>query len=117
MKIAYSLLLVLSLLVEALAAASLIGGPDGVAVAGRGEQWAMHYGFAALAIASLSLWAWPSRTDKRVVTVVLGMLSTFHSAILLSLLIAGDQPAGVVIHAVLASSSIALFFLRSRWTS
>lgn len=115
MKTLFIILLVLNLLVEALAAATLIGGPGGVAAAGAGNQWSMHYGFAALAIASASLWVWPHRSDPRAVTAVLGVLMIFHSGVFVSLTLAGDQAAGMVIHAVLASLCILLFGTRRRW--
>jgi hypothetical protein len=107
--------LVLNFLTETMAATALIGGPDGIAAAGRGEMWSMHYGFAALAIASASLWVWPCRTDFKAVTAILGVLATFHAGLFASLTIAGDQLAGVVIHAVLAVLSIGLFTQRSKW--
>jgi len=115
MKYAFATLLVLNFLTETLAAASLIGGSEGVIAAGKGNMWSMHYGFAALAIASVSLWSWRSRSNLSVVTVVLGILLTFHTGLLVSLLLAGDQQAGVVMHAVLATLSIFLFFQRSKW--
>ena len=55
MKILFTVVLVLNFLTETLAAVSLIGGPEGIAAAGKGGMWSMHYGFAALAIASASL--------------------------------------------------------------
>ena len=115
MKYAFATLLVLNFLTEILAAASLIGGSEGVIAAGKGNMWSMHYGFAALAIASVSLWSWRSRSDLRVVTVVLGILVTFHTGLLVSLVLAGDQQAGVIMHAVLAMLSIFLFLQRSKW--
>jgi hypothetical protein len=98
-----------------MAASVLIGGPGGIAAAGSGEMWSMHYGFAALAIAIASLWIWPFRDNLPAVTATLGVLVTFHCGIFLSLTAAGDQPAGTVIHAVLAASSIFLFTQRHRW--
>jgi hypothetical protein len=115
MRILFSVFLVLNLLAELLAATSLIGGPDGIAAAGRGNQWAMHYGFAVLAIASATLWVWPQRSHLKVVTAVLGVLMVFHSGVLASLVLAGDQPVGVVIHSVLALLAIGLFTQRARW--
>lgn len=115
MKILFIVLLVLNLLTEALAAVSLIGGPDGIAAAGRGGQWSMHYGFAVIAIASALFWVWPHRSNMKVVTVVLGMLTTFHCGLFVSLTVAGDQQAGMVIHAVLAVLCIFLFTQRSKW--
>jgi hypothetical protein len=115
MKHVFTTLLVLNFLTETLAAVALIGGPEGVVAAGQGGMWSMHYGFAALAIASVSLWSWRERSNGRVVTVVLGILLTFHTGLLVSLVLAGDQQAGVVIHAVLATLSIFLFLQRSKW--
>ena len=115
MKLLFSILLVFNLFVEMLAAVATIGGPVGISAAGSGEQWSMHYGFAALAIASLSVWAWPYRSELKPVTVTLGLLMTFHVGLLCSLLIAGDQQVGVVLHSILATLSIGMFSLRRRW--
>ncbi len=115
MKILFAVILVLNFLTEALAATSLIGGPEGIAAAGKGGMWSMHYGFAAAAIASASLWAWPYRSDLRVVTAVLGTLLIFHTGLFISLSLAGDQKAGMVIHAVLATLSLIAFARRKTW--
>jgi hypothetical protein len=117
MRILFTIVLVLNLLTEALAATTLIGGPEGVAAAGQGGLWSMHYGFAALAIASATLWVWPHRDNLKVVTAVLGVLMTFHTGLLVSLALAGDQMAGMTIHAVLALLCIVLFTQRSKWAS
>ena len=115
MKILFTVVLVLNFLTETLAAATLIGGAEGIAAAGKGGMWSMHYGFAALAIASASLWIWPHRANLSVVTAVLGVLMTFHTGLLISLSLAGDQQAGVVIHAVMSVLCIALFTQRAKW--
>ena len=115
MKIVFSIVLLLNFLVEGLAAFSLISGPQGISAAGTGGQWSMHYGFAAIAIASAGLWLWPHRSDRTAVTAVLGMLMVFHTGLFISLSIAGDQQAGVVIHAVMAVLCIGLFTQRSKW--
>lgn len=112
MKILLSVLLVLNFLVEGLAATSLIGGPEGIAAAGSGGQWSMHYGFAALAIASLSLWTWRCRSQLPVITVALGTLLVFHTGLAISLSLAGDQAAGRAIHVVLAALCLLLFVRR-----
>lgn len=114
MRMLFNVLLAFNFLVEAMAAASLIGGPEGLAAAGKGEMWSMHYGFAALAIASVSLWIWPYKRDPTAVTVALGLLLTFHTGLTLSLAAAGDQPVGLVLHIVLASLSALLFARRAR---
>ncbi|MGI9325869.1 MAG: hypothetical protein ACR2PZ_11665 [Pseudomonadales bacterium] len=119
MKIAFTIFLVLNLLTELLAAASLIGGPMGISASGEAAAggWAMHYGFAVIAIASTLFWLWPYRSSLSAVTAVLGMLLTFHICLFISLSIAGDQQAGVIIHAVLAVFSVILFSQRKKWCS
>lgn len=104
--------LALNLVAEGIAAVSLIGGlaPD----ASAAGPWALHYGFAVIAIASAGAWLWPHRREHAALTPVLGMLATFHAAVLVSLLRAGDQPAGVPVHAVLALAFLLLFALRGR---
>lgn len=115
MQLLFTIVLVLNLLVEGNAAVMLITGPGGLSAAGTGNQWSMHYGFAALAIASASLWLWRWRTDRRAVTPVLGLLLVFHSGLFVSLAVAGDQQAGMIIHAVLAALCLILFTQRARW--
>ena len=115
MKIFFTVVLALNLLVEGMAAFTLIGGPQGISAAGTGGQWSMHYGFAAIAIASAGLWLWPYRNNKAAVTAVLGMLMIFHVGLFTSLSIAGDQQAGVMIHAVMSVLCILLFTQRSKW--
>ena len=111
------LVLAFNLLMESMAAATLIGGPAGLAAAGSGEQWSMHYGFAALAIASVSLWALPFRKDYAVLTCALGVLLTFHVGLCASLIIAGDQVVGSILHGVLASLCLICFLLRRQLIS
>lgn len=115
MRILFVVVLFVNLLTEALAATTLIGGPEGISAMGKGGMWSMHYGFAALAIASASLWVWPYRTNLQVVTAVLGLLATFHTGLFISLTLAGDQQAGMIIHAAMAVACIGLFTQRARW--
>jgi len=115
MKILFIVVLVVNLLTELLAATTLIGGPEGIAAAGKGGMWSMHYGFAVLAIASASLWIWPYRGNLKAVTAVLGVLSTFHTGLFISLTLAGDQQVGQIIHGVMAVLCIVLFTQRARW--
>jgi hypothetical protein len=117
LKILFSIVLVLNLLTEAMAATALIGGPEGISAAGKGEMWSMHYGFAAFAIASATFWIWPYRSNVKAVTPVLGVLLTFHTGLFVSLSLAGDQMAGMIIHAALAALCILLFAQRSKWCS
>lgn len=115
MQILFVTFLVVNLLVEALAAVTLITGPGGLSAAGMGNQWSMHYGFAVIAVASASLWIWPWRKDYRAVTAVLGTLLVFHGMLFISLATAGDQSAGMIIHLALATLCLLLFSQRSRW--
>ncbi len=116
MKHVLAVVLVLNFLVELLAAASLIGGENGIRAAGASPagRWSMHYGFAVIAIASAGAWLWPRRHELAALTPVLGILTTFHLAVLTSLLIAGDQPAGVAMHALLGVLFSVLLVLRKR---
>ena len=109
MKILFNVAIILSALAELFAAGSLIGGPAGISAAGSGEMWSMHYGFAALAIASLSIWIWPHRDNLAAVTVALGVLVVFHVGVCASLAMAGDQAGGMILHGVLAAMFITLF--------
>jgi hypothetical protein len=115
MKILFNVVLVLSFLFEALAAVSMITGPEGITAEGLGNQWSMHYGFAALAIASMTLWAWPYRTNLPVVTFALGVLFIFHTGLSISLTIAGDQQAGMIGHSVLSVLCLLLLTQRTKW--
>jgi hypothetical protein len=117
MPVAYNVLLILSFLTETMAAVSLIGGPDGLSAAGRGEMWSMHYGFAALAIASSSLWAWPQRKSLPAVTLMLGLMSVFHTGLAISLLTAGDQQVGLILHTILAVLALSLATQRRKIAS
>ena len=115
MKIVFNIVLILNLLTEAMAATFLIGGPEGIAAAGKGGMWSMHYGFAALAIASMTIWIWPYRTNLKAVTAILGVLLTFHTGLFISLTLAGDQMPGMIIHAVMATLCIIVFTQRKKW--
>ena len=115
MKYLFMTFLVLNFLAETLAAVTLIGGPEGLAAAGQGGQWSMHYGFAALAIASASLWLWPNRNNRAAVTPVLGILVIFHLGLTVSLAAAGDQAGGMVLHAFLSVLALVTFVTRGSW--
>ena len=117
MKILFIVMLVLNLLLETLAAVTLITGPGGISAAGTGEQWSMHYGFAALAIASVSLWIWPRRADPGAVGTVLGVLLVFHTGLAVSLALAGDQLFGLVMHTVVAAMCLVLVLQQSKVTA
>jgi len=128
MKIFFTVFLVLNLLAETLAAVSLIGAPNGLSAAldstitnvadnnpALSKFWSMHYGFAVIAIASAIFWIWPHRSNRAVVTAVLGILMTFHVALFCSLFLEGTQTGGIVLHSILALMAIVLFALRGHW--
>jgi hypothetical protein len=116
MKQILAVALVLNFLAELLAAAALIGGENGLGAAETSPagRWSMHYGFAVIAIASAGAWLWPHRHELSALTPVLGILTTFHLAVLTSLLVAGDQPTGVVAHTILSVLFSVLLVLRRR---
>jgi hypothetical protein len=109
--------LVLNLLIEWMAASSLIFAGETMVLGGSadGLMWSRIYGFAALAIGSTVIWAWPSRDDLKAVTLVLGLMCTFHISILTALATSANQQAGTVIHAVLSVLFITLFVTRKKW--
>ena len=119
MKIFFTSVLILNLLLEGLAAASLIGGPQGIFSEAHpeGGMWAMNYGFAALAFASAVFWIWPYRENRQAVTSVLGILLTFHTFMFISLAIPGNQMPGMIAHAVMAVLCLFAFTPRSKWCS
>ncbi len=64
--------LVLNLLLEGLAAITLIGGTMGAFSIENLESgvWSMNYGFAAIAIAYSIFWVWPHRLRREAVADV-----------------------------------------------
>jgi hypothetical protein len=119
MKRLFTTYLFMNLLLETLAAITLIGGAMGLFTVGGFEagMWAMNYGFAALAMASAILWVWPHRSTHAAVETVLGILLTFHALISVSFAIQGNQEVPVVIHAVMAALAFYLYSQRTKWCS
>ncbi len=117
MRVFFIIVLVLNLLIESLAAASLILGPQGAFAEVRTGDgtWSMIYGFAAFAIATAIIWIWPNRNDNKAVGSVMGMLVTFHTALFIALAIAGTQNVGMIIHGVMAVFCLVLLTQRSKW--
>lgn len=112
--------LILNVLIEGLAAAFLIGGPQGIfsnAQSPDGILWAANYGFAAIAFASAIFWIWPSRDNHGAVGAVLGILLTFHAMVFVSFAIQGNQLPPMVIHGVMAALAIVLYSQRSKYTT
>ncbi len=117
MQVFFTVVLVLNLLAEGMAAAALISGPQGISAAGQfpDGMWAMNYGFAALAIATAIFWVWPHRTNLAAVSAVLGLLITFHAVMTVALAIPGDQMGPVGLHAVMTLLTVTAFTQRHRW--
>ena len=119
MKNIFTGFLVLNLLLEGVAAVTLIGGSLGIFSIPQLEagMWAMNYGFAAAAIASAIFWVWPHRDSRQAVGAVLGILLTFHAMVFISFAIQGDQMPPMVIHGVMAAIAIFLHSQRSKYTT
>ena len=119
MKRLFTTYLVMNLLLETLAAVTLIGGAMGLFSVGGFEagMWAMNYGFASLAMASAVFWVWPHRSTHAAVETVLGILLTFHALISVAFAIQGNQELPVVIHAVMAVLAIYFYLQRTKWCS
>ena len=117
MKHVLAVALLLNLLLEALAAFTMISSGLGAEGALPNGGWSMHYGFAVIAIASASVWLWPRRSDLAALTPVVGILATFHVGVLISLLLAGDQAGGAAAHAVLSVLFCLSFALRRKIAS
>jgi hypothetical protein len=117
MKKFFTTVLILNFLIEGLAAISLISAPGAMFPEGQtaGIDWVRNYAFAALALSTIVFWIWPHRSNLKVVTTVLGYLLTFQACILTSLVISGQQMAGVVIHSVMLVLCLVLFILRKKW--
>ena len=116
MKIFFIVVLVLNFLFETLAGIALIAGPTGLGAAEIPADglWGMNYGFAALAIASALIWVWPHRTNASVVLAVMGILSTFHVLMTISLYL-GAQIGPSGLHLVMAILCIVALTQRDKW--
>jgi len=117
MKNLFTGYLVLNLLLEGLAATTLIGAGLGIIAVADLESgiWSMNYGFAAVAIASAIFWVWPHRSRCEAVGPILGILVTFHALVSISFSIQGDQVPPIVVHGVLAVLGIVLYSRRTAW--
>ena len=117
MKIFFIVVLVMNLLFEGAAGIALIMAPEGIGLEPMpvGGNWQLNYGFAALAVASAIIWIWPYRTNAAAVAAVMGMLSTFHVALTVSLALAGNQVGAMATHGLMAVLCIAALVLRAKW--
>jgi len=112
----FSTVLILNLVFEATAAVALIAFPEAALAQGEALLWPRNYGFAALAMASASLWVWPLRDQLPSVTAVCGILLTFHVGLSASLAIAGGANTGAsALHGLLAVLFLVAFVQRKKW--
>lgn len=109
--------LVLNLLLEGIAAVTLIGAGLGLFTISQLDSglWSMNYGFAAIAIASALFWVWPHKSKREVVGPVLGILLTFHALISVSFALEGTQVPSIVVHGIMALLGLYLYIRRSSW--
>jgi len=117
MRILFTTFLVLNLILEGIAAVTLVGAGLGLFTIAQFESgmWSMNYGFAAIAIASALFWVWPHRSKREVVGPVLGILLAFHALVSVSFAIQGDQIPSIVVHGIMALLGILLYTRRSAW--
>lgn len=117
MKHLFTTYLVLNLILESIAAVTLIGAGLGLfAIAGfESGMWSMNYGFAAIAVASAIFWVWPHRSKRDVVAPVLGMLLAFHALVAVSFAVQGSHVPSIVVHGIMGLLGILLYARRSAW--
>ncbi|MDH3619894.1 MAG: hypothetical protein OER91_03325 [Gammaproteobacteria bacterium] len=117
MKNLFTIYLVLNLVLEGIAAVTLLGAGTGLFTIDQfeGGMWSMNYGFAAIAIASAIFWVWPHRSKQDVVGPVLGILLVFHAALALSFMIQSTQTPSIIVHGCMALLGIFLYMRRSAW--
>ena len=117
MKNLFTTYLVFNLVLEAIAAVTLVGTGLGLFAIAQFESgmWSMNYGFAAIAIASAVFWVWPHRSRRDVVGPVLGILLTFHAMVCISFAIQSEQLPLIVVHGVMALLGAFLYTRRSVW--
>jgi len=115
-KTYFTIVLVLNILFEGLAAAALIFAPEAALAPGDSVTWARNYGFAALAMASTGIWLWPYRSVLQAVTAMCGVLMVFHFGLCLSLFMAGGANIGAGgTHGILGVLFVVAFTQRRKW--
>ena len=107
-------------LFERLVGALLVFSPSSAVPDGSsaGIAFAVNYGFAALAIASIVLWTWSEKDNLKTIGAVLGILSTFHSGLTIATAMTMTAESGVtptVVHGIMAVLCWVLFFSREKW--
>lgn len=117
MKRLFTSYLFLNLILEGIAAVTLIGAGLGLfAIADLVPgMWSMNYGFAVIAIASAIFWVWPHRSKREVVGAVLGILFAFHGLMSISFSIQATQVPLIIVHGIMALLGVFLYTRRSTW--
>ena len=122
MKYCLVVLLVLHALIEGLMGAVMVVAPQTLApTAGPSELGMMTtYGFAAITMALAVAWLWPQRHQLAALSVILGLLATFHTCLsvaIIMLAINGAAIATVFIHLALAGGFWFLWLRRNSLVS
>jgi hypothetical protein len=112
--------LIVNALFEGLLGALLAFSPGSAVPDGNsaGISFAVNYGFAALAIASIVLWTWSEKDNLKTMGVVLGILLTFHSGLTIATAMTMTAESGAiptVVHGLMAVLCWILFFNRKKW--
>lgn len=109
--------LILNFLTDGPVGALMIFSPEALLPGGNAEAlfWVRNYGVAALSVACMALWLWPSRDDYKAMGVGLGFLLSFHTVLAVVLYLSGVQLVGAIIHTVLAALFISLYLQRAKW--
>jgi hypothetical protein len=117
MKKVLNTALILNFLTDGPVGVFLVFSPQTFLPAGQveGILWVRNYGVAALAVASMIFWVWSSRDDYGAMGVALGFLLAFHSALTVALLVTGGQLVGTILHFILATLFVLLYFQREKW--
>ena len=112
--------LIVNALFEGLVGALLAFSPGSAVPDGSsaGISFAVNYGFAALAIASIVLWTWSEKDNLKTMGAVLGIRSTFHSGLTIATamtMTAESGPTPTIVHGLMAVLCWILFFNRKKW--
>ena len=116
MKIFLYIMLLLHVLMEGIVGLALIFSPTTMepTVGSAGLQYLIVYGCAGVTMSLVVAWFWPLRHRAEVLGMVLGILSTFHTAIASggALIASQGGPTNIVIgHTVMA---VIFWFLWAR---
>ena len=108
MKLLFWLTLTANLLLELYAALNLLLGDAGLLADTGQNAWSIHYAFAAITIASVSIWLACYLNVPGVTYVLFGYLCTFHLLLFISAIIVSGKFYAILFHAFMAIASLAL---------